>query len=125
MADTLQEAVFLIAQFTSNGGGELTTAQMMQRFQDRFGKRWRPFYDDFRRAEDPESVTVTPRRFPSDRPGRPNPSVYAMPDAGSITARDAVVGGTPSQSQLAAARARLAAGAVSTALPAGPAVAPR
>src|SRR3954467_14600347 len=102
LADSLQEAVFLIAQFTSNGGDELKTARLMADFQRRFGRKWRAVYEDFRRAEDPESATVTPRRFPSDRPGRPNPEVYAKPDAGSISARDAVVGGTPSQSQLAA-----------------------
>src|SRR5437868_2258374 len=92
LADSLQEAVYLIAQFTSNGGDELKTAQLMADFQARFGRKWRPVYEDFRRAEDPESFTVTPQRFPSDRPGRPSPKVYAMPDPGSVTPRDAVVG---------------------------------
>src|SRR5947209_6440390 len=107
LADSLQEAVYLIAQFTSNGGDELKTAQLMSDFQARFGRRWRAVYEDFRRAEDPESVTVTSQRFPSDRPGRPSPKVYALPDPGSVTRRDAVVGGTPPSSQLAAQRATL------------------
>jgi acyl-homoserine lactone acylase PvdQ len=109
IADTLQEALYLIAQFTANGGGELTTAQLMSDFQARFGRKWRPVYEDFRRAEDPESTTVTPRRFPSDRPGRPSSKAYALPDPGSLVPRDAVVGGAPSASSRAAARAKLPA----------------
>src|SRR2546423_15504086 len=93
LADSLQEAVYLIAQFTSNGGDELKTARLMADFQAHFGRKWRAVYEDFRRAEDPESVTVTPQRFPSDRPGRPDPQVYAMPDAGSSTTPAAVATG--------------------------------
>ncbi len=109
VADTLQLAVYLIAQFTANGGGELTSSQLLGRFQERFGQRAREIYEDFRRAEDPESVTVTPERFPSDAPGTPDPRIAAMPDVGSVAPRDAVVGGTPSASSRAAASAALPA----------------
>src|SRR4051795_5689809 len=106
LADSLQEALYLIAQFTSNGGGELHTAQLMSDFQARFGRRWRAVYDDFRQAEDPETTTVVPKRFPSDRPGRQG-AAAAMPDAGSVVKRDAVVGGTPQASQAARADSAL------------------
>src|SRR3954467_15950687 len=106
LADSLQEALYLIAQFTANGGGELRTAQLMSDFQARFGRKWRAVYDDFRRAEDPETTTVVPRRFPSDRPGRPGVAA-AMPDAGAGVKRDAVVGGTPQASQAARADSAL------------------
>ena len=106
LADSLQEALYLIAQFTANGGGELRTAELMTDFQARFGRKWRAVYGDFRRAEDPETTTVVPRRFPSDRPGRQG-AATAMPDAGSVVKRDAVVGGTPQASQTARADAAL------------------
>ena len=108
LADSLQEALYLIAQFTSNGGGELQTAQLMSDFQARFGDKWRAVYADFRRAEDPETTTVTPQRFPSDRPGKPG-AAAAMPDADSVIKRDAVEGGTPPASQSAAESAALPA----------------
>src|SRR3954468_18543560 len=68
VAKSLQEAVYLIAQFTSNGGDELKTAELMSAFRKRFGKRWRGRYEDFRSAEDPDTSTVSHTRFPSDRP---------------------------------------------------------
>jgi acyl-homoserine lactone acylase PvdQ len=101
VAKSLQEAVYLIAQFTSNGGDELKTADMMDAFRKRFGKRWRKPYADFRSAEDPETSTVSHVRFRSDRPGKPRKKIVARPDAGSVVARDAVVGGTPQEGRAA------------------------
>src|SRR3954468_15842287 len=81
LADSLQEAVYLIAQFTSNGGDELKTAELMSAFRKRFGKRWKRPYDDFRSAEDPQTSTVSHVRFTSDRPGAPRKGIVANPDA--------------------------------------------
>ena len=90
--DTAAVAIYLVAQFTSNGGDERKTAALLSDFQQRFGPvRGRLAYEDFRRADDPEAPTVSHTAFPSDRPGKVNPAAVALPDAGSIKARDAIV----------------------------------
>src|SRR3954452_20654394 len=99
--DTAAVAIYLVAQFTSNGGDERKTATLLSDFQQRFGAvRGRLAYEDFRRADDPEAPTVSHTPFTSDRPGKVNPAAVALPDAGSIKPRDAIVqspaGGNPS-----------------------------
>ena len=77
-------------------------------FRERFGKRWREPYQDLREAEDPEAFTVAKRRFLSDRTGKPRKGLNAMPDFGSIKARNPQVAG-PSGAQVAQARAAVPA----------------
>src|SRR4051794_20346325 len=90
--DTAALAIYLIAQFTANGGDERKTATLLTDFQQRFGTvRGRLAYEDFRRADDPEAPTVSHTAFTSDRPGKINPAAVALPDAGSIKPRDAIV----------------------------------
>src|SRR3954453_16412076 len=49
--DTAALAIFLIAQFTANGGDERKSATLLSAFQKRFGAvRGRVVYEDFRRA---------------------------------------------------------------------------
>src|SRR4051794_11327903 len=90
--DTAAVAIYLVAQFTANGGDERRSATLLSAFQERFGRaRGRATYEDFRRAADPEAPTVSHPPFPSARPGRIDSAAVAMPDAGSLTARDALV----------------------------------
>ncbi len=93
-ADSMALAIFLISQFTANGGGEDHNAIVLRdaerRFRARLGRR---VFDDFRRAEDPEAAVVTPQAFRSDRPGRVNARAVALPDGGSVVKRDAIVSG--------------------------------
>jgi acyl-homoserine lactone acylase PvdQ len=93
-ADTVALAIFLIGQFTVNGGGERQQAEVLAEFDHRFGaKNGRRVYEDFRRAEDPEAPVVADRTFKSDRPGKPVPAANVLPDRGSIKPRNAIVSG--------------------------------
>src|SRR3954464_12002163 len=90
--DTAAVAIYLVAQFTSNGGDERKTATLLPEFTKRFGAdRGRLAYEDFRRADDPEAPTVSHTAFTSDRPGKVDPAAVALPDAGPIKPRDAIV----------------------------------
>src|SRR3954467_1517918 len=78
--DTAAVAIYLVAQFTSNGGDERRAATLLSAFQQRFGRaRGRATYEDFRRADDPEAPTVSHTPFTSDRPGRVDPARAALP----------------------------------------------
>jgi acyl-homoserine lactone acylase PvdQ len=103
-ADTVAEAVLLVTQFTVSNGSEEVNAQLQQAFMKRFGKRWRLPYNDLREAEDPEAFTVAKARFLSDRPGKVQNGLNAMPDFGSIVPRSTIVEG-PSGAQSANAAA--------------------
>jgi acyl-homoserine lactone acylase PvdQ len=103
VADTAAEATLLVTQFTVSNGSEEVNALLQQAFKKRFGRSWRKRYHDFREAEDPEALTVARRRFPSDNPGKVKPGLNAMPDAGSVKPRDALVSGPGAQQQQAAA----------------------
>src|SRR3954454_1815168 len=90
--DTAALAIYLIAQFTANGGDERKTATLLADFQQRFGPvRGRLAYEDFRRADDPEAPTVSHTAFTSDRPGKGHPSAWAIPAGASIKPRAAMV----------------------------------
>jgi acyl-homoserine lactone acylase PvdQ len=106
-ADTAALAIFLIGQFTVNGGGERQQAEVLAEFNARFGaKNGRKVYEDFRRAEDPEAPVVADRTFNSDRPGKPIPAANVLPDRGSIKPRNAIVSG-PGAGQAARSLAAL------------------
>src|SRR3954467_1045481 len=99
VADTAAEATLLVTQFTVSNGGEEVNALLQQAFRKRFGpKKWRKRYHDFREAQDPEALTVSQKRSPSDNPGKVKPGLNATPDEGSVKPRDALVSG-PSESQ--------------------------
>jgi acyl-homoserine lactone acylase PvdQ len=114
VADSAAAATLLVTQFTVSNGGEEVNALMQEAFRDRFGRRWRRIYRDFRLAEDPEAVTVARRRHSSDRPGKVRRGLNAMPDGGSLKARNAMVSG-PGAAEQSAAAARLPAWARSVA----------
>ncbi len=84
VSDTVAMAVLLVTQFTVSNGGEERNAQIRMEFQKRFGKRWRGVFEDFRKADDPETYTVSRARHVSDRPGRRRRGVNLLPDLGSI-----------------------------------------
>jgi acyl-homoserine lactone acylase PvdQ len=103
VSDSAAEATLLVTQFTVSNGSEEVNALLEQAFKQRFGKGWRKPYHDLREAEDPGALTVARQRFRSDRPGKVKPGLNAMPDPGSVKARDALVSG-PSAGQQQAAR---------------------
>jgi acyl-homoserine lactone acylase PvdQ len=105
--DSLATAVFLIAQFTSNGGGEVTNAELRRSFISRFGRKTGTArFAHFRARRDPEAVTITPRRFQQDSPGKFDPKSSAIPDLGSVNKRNAIVTG-PGAAEQARANAAL------------------
>jgi acyl-homoserine lactone acylase PvdQ len=103
VSDSAAEATLLVTQFTVSNGGEEVNALLQQAFKARFGNRWGKPYHDFREAQDPEAITVSRTRSPSDNPGKVKPGLNAVPDVGSVKPRDALVSG-PSASQQAAAQ---------------------
>ena len=104
-------ATLLVTQFTVSNGGEERNAQAQMAFRERFGKRWRKPYQDFREAEDPEAFTVAKRRFLSDRTGKPRKGLNAMPDFGSIKPRNPQVAGPNARPGRAGPRGRARLGA--------------
>src|SRR5918998_648868 len=93
VADTVAMAVLLVTQFTVSNGGEEVNSQLRQAFERRFGDRWRSPFRDLRTANDPEALTVSRRRHPSDQTGRVRPGRNAIPDFGSVRPRDPQVEG--------------------------------
>lgn len=105
VADTAAEATLLVTQFTVSNGGEEVNALLQQAFKKRFGpKKWRKRYHDFREAQDPEALTVSQKRAPSDNTGKRRPGLNAVPDQGSVKPRDALVEGPSEEQQQAAAK---------------------
>jgi acyl-homoserine lactone acylase PvdQ len=98
ISDTAAMAVLLVTQFTVSNGGEERNSQMRLEFQKRFGKRWRRPFGDLREAEDPEALTVSLRKHPSDRPGRIRKGRNLVPDLGSIKTYNPQVAGPGSAS---------------------------
>lgn len=104
--DSLATAVLLISQFTSNGGGELSNAELHSQFLARYGaRRGKVAFDALRSRRDPEAVTITKRHFQQDAPSKVDPRSDGSPDPGSRRARNAVLTGPGA----AARRAALAA----------------
>lgn len=106
VTDVISTAALVGGIFGKGGGGELTSALVLEKARQRFGRRaghrvWR----DFREAEDPEApVTARRDRFPYlVRPH--NPRGVALPDRGTVDRADVVA----SSSGSAGAR-RLAGG---------------
>ena len=93
IADTVAMAVLLVTQFTVSNGGEEVNSQLRQAFERRFGKGWQRPYRDLRTANDPEALTVSRRRHPSDQTGRVQPGRNAIPDFGSVRPRDPQIEG--------------------------------
>jgi acyl-homoserine lactone acylase PvdQ len=103
VSDTAAEATLLVTQFTVSNGSEEVNALLQQAFKARFGKGWRKPYNDLREAQDPEALTVSRKRSPSDNPGKVKPGLNALPDPGSIKPRDALISGPGAAQQAAAA----------------------
>ncbi len=102
-SDSVAEATLLVTQFTVSNGSEEVNALLQEAFRDRFGKKWRKPYNDFREAQDPEAFTVAKTRHRSDNPGKVKRGLNAMPDGGSVKARDALVSGPTAAQQSKAA----------------------
>ena len=93
VADSVAMATLLVTQFTVSNGGEEINAQLRQAFERRFGRGWQRPFKDLRTANDPEALTVSKRKHPSDNPGRIQAGRNVMPDFGSIRPRDPQVEG--------------------------------
>ena len=102
VADTAAMAILLVTQFTVSNGGEEVNSQLRQAFERRFGDGWQRPYRDLRTANDPEALTVSRHRHPSDQTGRVRPGRNAIPDFGSIRPRDPQIEGPGAGAERAA-----------------------
>jgi acyl-homoserine lactone acylase PvdQ len=93
ISDTVAMAVLLVTQFTVSNGGEEVNAQLRQAFERKFGTGWQKPFKDLRTANDPEALTVSKKKHPSDNPGRIQAGRNVMPDFGSIRPRDPQIEG--------------------------------
>ncbi len=86
--DVLATASLVGGIFGKGGGRELDSAQTLQAFVERFGRRkGRRTWRDFRSKDDPETPnTVLRKRFPYETASAFSKRGLAMPDPGSVTA---------------------------------------
>ena len=85
--DIIATAALVGGIFGKGGGNELSSAQVLQALQQRFGnKKGRASWKDFRSANDPEAPTTeVGKRFPYEvPPKKPAKGSLAMPDPGSV-----------------------------------------
>ncbi len=85
--DVVATASLIGGIFGKGGGKELRSAQTMQAFVKRFGrKRGRRAWSDFRSKEDPEApTTIDGQRFPYETRSAFAKRGLALPDRGSVT----------------------------------------
>lgn len=86
-ADLAAEASLIGGIFGRGGGAELQSAQVLQAFEKRFGRRaGRAAWQDFRGRENPEApTTVLGTQFPYETADAFATRGLAMPDPGSVT----------------------------------------
>jgi acyl-homoserine lactone acylase PvdQ len=101
LTDVIDEASLIGGIFGLGGGGQVNSALVLQKLQQRFGKRsGQRAWSDFREVDDPESPsTITTKRFPYELSNAFSPKGLALPDPGSVTFPQV---GSPSVSSAAA-----------------------
>jgi Penicillin amidase len=83
--DVVAEASLIGGIFGKGGGRELDSAQLMQSFQKRFGRRaGRRAWLGFRSKNDPEAPTTVKARFPYETTSAFAKRGLALPDRGSV-----------------------------------------
>ena len=83
--DVVAEASLIGGIFGKGGGRELDSAQLMQAFEKRFGRRaGRRAWLGFRSKNDPEAPTTVSRRFPYETTSAFAKRGLALPDPGSV-----------------------------------------
>ena len=109
LTDVIDEASLIGGIFGLGGGGQVNSALVLQKLQQRFGKlAGQRAWSDFREVDDPESPsTITNKRFPYELNNPFSPKGLALPDPGSVTFPPI---GSPSASSAAADRSSSDAG---------------
>jgi acyl-homoserine lactone acylase PvdQ len=83
--DVVAEASLIGGIFGKGGGRELDSAQLMQAFEKRFGKKaGRRAWSGFRSKNDPEAPTTVSARFPYETGSAFAKRGLALPDRGSV-----------------------------------------
>jgi acyl-homoserine lactone acylase PvdQ len=96
LTDVVATASVVSVLFGRGGGGEVASAELLQAWQERFGRaRGTRLWRQFSGLDDPEApTTVRGRRFAYQQiPRRPERAANAIPDRGSVTAEPLVVDG--------------------------------
>ncbi len=109
LTDVIDEASLIGGIFGLGGGGQVNSAFVLQKLQQRLGKlAGQRSWSDFREVDDPESPsTITNKRFPYELNNPFSPKGLALPDPGSVTFPPI---GSPSASSAAADRSGSDAG---------------
>jgi acyl-homoserine lactone acylase PvdQ len=108
--DVVATAAVTGVLFGGGGGGEVASAQVLQIWQERFGRaRGTRLWRQFGGLDDPEApTTVRGRRFEyQTAPRQANRAANAIPDAGSVTAEPLVEAGVDAGAPTARGAARL------------------
>jgi acyl-homoserine lactone acylase PvdQ len=85
LTDSVAEASLIGGIFGKGGGRELDSAQTMQAFVDRFGRRaGRRAWLGFRSKNDPEAPTTVAQRFPYETTSAFAKRGLALPDRGTV-----------------------------------------
>ena len=83
--DVIAEASLIGGIFGKGGGSELSSAQLMQAFENHFGRRaGRRAWLNFRSKNDPEAPTTLAQRFPYQTASAFSERGLALPDRGSV-----------------------------------------
>ena len=107
LTDVVATASVVAVLFGRGGGGEVASAQLLQAWQDRFGRsRGTRLWRQFSGLDDPEAATtVAGRRFEYQQiPRQPNRAANAIPDRGTVTPEPLVVAGADAPAAAPAAR---------------------
>ncbi|HEX6116299.1 MAG TPA: penicillin acylase family protein [Solirubrobacterales bacterium] len=105
VTDVISTASLVAGIFGKGGGNEVGSAVVLDEAKQRFGRKGKRVWSDFRSAEDPEApTTVHDTKFPYERVPRKTPGL-ALPDRGTLEREPLVVDATGTGGPVEAARA--------------------
>jgi acyl-homoserine lactone acylase PvdQ len=107
LTDFVATASAVAVVFGGGGGGEVASAQLLQAWQERFGRaRGTRLWRQFSGLDDPEAPTTVrgPRFEYQQVPRRPDRAANAIPDRGSVTPEPLVLSGVDARATARDAR---------------------
>jgi acyl-homoserine lactone acylase PvdQ len=91
VTDVIATASLVAGIFGKGGGGEVGSAVVLDEATQRFGKKGKRVWSDFRSAEDPEApTTVHKKKFPYEKVPKKTPG-RALPDRGTLEREPLIV----------------------------------
>ncbi|MGI8460235.1 MAG: penicillin acylase family protein [Solirubrobacterales bacterium] len=91
VTDVISTASLVAGIFGKGGGNEIGSALVLDQAKQKFGKKGKRVWKDFRSAEDPEApTTVHKKKFPYEKVPKKTPGV-ALPDRGTLEREPLIV----------------------------------